>query len=214
MGAERSPARRTPPSAVAGSPRARCPRRPALRHPPPGSARRAVPGCEGTPPAAAQVGRHARPPDLPCCSRLPSPRAFGRGAAADRLPGVARRLPRLCPSEKSAFALAAREFPAVRSRRPLHCLQCNLLLLILAVGENSSSEQAAETSPVVLQNEDRRRQPGRRSLPGAKAPTGWRVPLPSALFSFLTLGRLKRLCQRAGPPLDTCLAKLPEGALC
>lgn len=174
------PAGPRPPSPL-GSPRA-CrtrapgvPDGPALRHPPPGSARRAVPGREGIPAAAAPVGRRARPPDLACCPRLRSPRGFGRGPAeaeADGLPGLARRLPRLCPSGKSAFAAAAPEFPAVPSGRPLHCLQCNLLLLILAVGENSSSEQAAETSLVVLQNKD-----GGRSL-GA-GPSRQRRPPPA-----------------------------------
>lgn len=54
------------------------------------------------------------------------------------------------------------------SRRPLHCLQCNLLLLILAVGENSFSEYAAETSRIVLESRGRP-QPALGSFGGEEA---------------------------------------------
>lgn len=58
----------------------------------------------------------------------------------------------LCPGKVSLRA-ASPELLAVRSSAP-HCLRCGLLLLILAVGENSSSERAAGTVFLSIQDKD------------------------------------------------------------
>ena len=106
---------------------------------------------EGIPPPALSCpGRSASQLPKLKCSRRASPAvgAFGlgavRGRSVDRrqtpFPVSRGRSSGLCPSEKSVLRAACTEFLVVRSRRPLHCLLCNLLLLILAVGENSFSE--------------------------------------------------------------------------
>lgn len=177
-GAEQSPARRTSPSAAARSPRA-CRTRvpgvldgprsttlrqgaPAARCPDARESRQGRPGWDGA--LALLTSRAARA--TPALGVLG---AGGGGGQASRYRAAAA--PAL-PERKVGFGAAAPEFPAVRSGRPLHCLQCNLLLLILAVGENSSSEQAAEMSPVVLQNKD-----GGRSL--SAGPSRERRPPPA-----------------------------------
>lgn len=147
------------------------PRRPELRRPLRQGAPAALCRTPGDPATRGTVSAGGGFPPLPepRCSRPVSwPSRFrarrwrleregcalpGGGEAADPLPGSPRPLLPALPQRKVSLRAASSEFLGVRSRRPLHCLQCNLLLLISAVGENSFSESAAETSPSLSREE-------------------------------------------------------------
>lgn len=95
--------------------------------------------------APAARGRDARE------SREPCPRGKAPPLFTSRL---SPRLPAPRGAGGGGRCSASPEFAAVQSRRPLGCLPCNLLLLILAVSENSSLGHAAEPSSEALQNRD------------------------------------------------------------